>query len=86
MPYSIGADYTWKEVGEKVVILNLESGRYFSLNSTGSVIWTAIMERLSLDETVARLCLAFDVDEATGRQDVETLIQEFLDKGMVVAD
>ena len=35
MPYTITRDFIWKEVGGDIVVLNLDSGRYFSLNGTG---------------------------------------------------
>ena len=86
MQYSIGSDYIWKEVGEQIVILNLDSGRYFSLNSTGTMIWSAILEKRSLDGIVEQLCASFEIDEATAREDAKTMIDDFLSRGIIQAD
>jgi hypothetical protein len=86
MQYSITQDYIWKEVGEKIVVLNLDSGRYFSLNGTGSVIWTALMEKARLDEIVDRICATFEIDAENARNDAEQMIDEFVRNGLIAAD
>ena len=86
MHYSITHDYIWKEVGENIVVLNLDSGRYFSLNGTGSLIWTALMEKVGLDEIADRICATFKVERDRARRDVAPMIDEFVSKGMIAAE
>ncbi|MFC1888924.1 PqqD family protein [Thermodesulfobacteriota bacterium] len=84
MVCKLAKEYVWKEVGGQVVILHLDSGSYFSLNPTGSLVWKGVMEPVSLDRIVQRLCSSFQVDEETSRKDAEEIIQKFLDKEMIV--
>ena len=44
MTYELSQDYLWKEIGDQVVVLHFESGRYYSLNPSGSVIWRGLLE------------------------------------------
>jgi hypothetical protein len=83
MKYSLSKDYLWKEIGDQVVVLHFESGRYYSLNPSGSVIWKALLENQSQEEIVAGLCAAFDVDEGIAREDVLTMTGEFLNKKFI---
>ena len=84
MPYSLSEEYVWKEVGERVVILNLDSGRYYSLNSSGSLIWRGLLEGLSTEQIADQLCAAFRVDEHTAKEDTEKMIRELSKKKAIV--
>jgi hypothetical protein len=84
MAFSMAKEYVWKEIGDQVVILHLDSGRYYSLNPTGSLVWKGILEQHSRDQILKQVCAAFDVDEEVCRKDVENLVQEFLRKGMLL--
>ncbi len=86
MQYSMTSDYIWKEVGEKIVVLNVDSGRYFSLNETASVIWNGLIEKAEFGEIVDRLCANFDVDGGEARHDATQMIDEFVSSGMITAD
>lgn len=84
MAYTLSKQYLWKEIGDQVVILNFESGRYFSLNPSGSVIWKSALDNLSQDQIVQRLCDEFDVDRETARQDTEDTVRSFIDRKFLV--
>lgn len=83
MAYSLSKEYVWKEVGDRVVVLHLDSGRYFSLNDSGSFIWRAVMDGLSLGGIVDKLTAAFDVDEASAMKDTEAMIEMLVTKGAI---
>jgi len=82
--YALSGEFVWKEVGEQVVVLNLDSGNYHSLNLTASLIWRCLMAQRSVEDTVEALCAAFRVDPGTARLDAEEMIREFVAKGIIV--
>jgi hypothetical protein len=84
MAYSLSKQYLWKEIGDQVVILHYDSGRYFSLNASGSVIWKAALENLSQEQIVHRLCDEFDVDRETARQDIEETVRSFIERDFLI--
>ena len=84
MAYTLSKQYLWKEIGDQVVILHFESGRYFSLNTSGSVIWKAALENLPQEQMVQRLCDEFDVDRDTARQDIEETVSSFIDRNFLI--
>ncbi len=86
MAYSLTEEFVWKEVGDQVVVLNLDSGVYYSLNPTGSRVWKGLMEQSSLEDIVGKLCDEYRVNEATARKDAEEMIDQFLAKKMLVRD
>ena len=84
MSYSLSNDFVWKEVGDQVVILHLNSGNYNSLNDTASHIWKGLMDGLNPEMITKKLCEVFTIDEATAKKDTEDIIQQFLDKKAII--
>jgi hypothetical protein len=86
MAYTLSKEYLWKEIGDRVVVLHFESGRYFSLNDSGSLIWKGLLENQTSDQIVAKLCAAFEVGEEAAREDISAMTRDFLQKEFLVAD
>lgn len=86
MSYSISKEFAWKEVGDRVVILHLESGRYSSLNSSGSLIWKGLMEKRSEENIAAGLFDVFDVQKEEAQKDTQEMIHLFLEKRKITRD
>lgn len=69
--------------GEKVM-LNIEKGKYFGLNSIGSRIWELIEHPLVVREMVSALLKEYDVDEVTCQQEVLAFLRKLYVQGLVV--
>ena len=64
----------WRRVGEEVVILDLQTQRYFSLNHSGARLWTLLTAGTSRRQLIEELVAAYQIDEAAAGRDVEILI------------
>ena len=74
----ISKNVTWKSLGEKVVAVKVETGEYYTMNETASVIWKALSEGKSTEEIVQQLCAEFDnPDKASVAQDIEEQVSEW---------
>ena len=65
---------TWDEIDDETLIINVETGYYFSLDGVGSLIWSMLANGDDEPDIVAGIVSEFDVDEATARADVKALI------------
>jgi hypothetical protein len=74
---------TWKVLEGEAVLLNLDTGVYFTLNVTGTAAWALIDGRNSLAEITRALCGQFDVPMAQAQRDVGELTQALQDEGLV---
>ena len=83
MSYALAEEYLWKEVKNQVVVLHFDSGKYYSLNNTGSMIWKGLMDNLPQNEIVDQVCLAYDVDRDTAKKDTQEMINHFLSKKFI---
>lgn len=61
--------------GEKVM-MNLDLGKYFSLNPVGSRIWDLMDNEISIEEIIKTLLNEYNVDEKV----CEKSVLEYLDK------
>lgn len=69
--------------GEGAVLLHLESQVYFSLNETGTLIWKAMKQGLTLQEICHRLQKEFQVGEDQAEQSVLALTRELAQQKLV---
>lgn len=67
----------WRENDEEVVLLNVESGDYYSLNPLGAFIWKLIVEGLDESQIVNRIVTEYDVEPTQASKDLAELIKEF---------
>ncbi len=76
MTYEINTQDAISETldGETIVI-NLKSGNYYSLNETGTLVWTYIVEKYSTESMAATLASHYGADTST----VEKAIADFIE-------
>ncbi len=55
LPYTVTPDVLEAELGGEAVLLHLGTNRYFQLNATGLLIWTAVRDGLTAAAAVRRL-------------------------------
>jgi hypothetical protein len=69
------------DLGDEVVLLNVETRAMHTLNETGSVVWSSAED--GLDVVVERLSTQFAVDVDTARADATELLDELVAKGLL---
>lgn len=79
MRYVVSPDTVFTRLAEEeAVVLDLNTQRYFSINETGILIWTAMAEPVDLDEILDSLVRIYDID----RDELSRYVHMFLDKMM----
>ncbi len=68
----------------EAVLLDIESGEYFSLNSVGSRIWELCDGTRSIAEIVSVICDEFDVAEDVASADADDILDELEQENLVV--
>jgi hypothetical protein len=80
---SVPANVLVSIIEDEAVLLNLESECYFGLNRTGTAMWTALTSAESVEVAYEHLAGTFDVDAEALRSDMNTLIGQLLEHGLV---
>jgi predicted mannosyl-3-phosphoglycerate phosphatase (HAD superfamily) len=86
MTIKISDDVVFRDLAGEAVILNLATGTYFGLDEVGTRIWHVLAEHGSKDKVIEVLLGEYEVEEEQLRHDVDHLIQQLSDKGLVTSD
>lgn len=81
--YIQNAEIIQSKIGEEVVMLDMESGFYFGLNSVASVIWGMMEEGIKFSVLVEKLMEQFEVDRTICELDTKELIDQLLEKKII---
>lgn len=82
-PVSVAPDVLHQELGGETVLLNLTNESYFGLDEVGTRIWQVLAETSSPSEVVTRLLVEYDVTPEQLRGDVERLVMQLAEAGLV---
>jgi hypothetical protein len=78
-------DVEWRRIGGEVVILDLRSSRYFTVNETGARLWPLLAAGADADRLTDELAAAFALDRTVAARDVEAFLGELSERGLVAA-
>jgi hypothetical protein len=69
-------DIASRKVADEVVLLNVKTSDYYSMNPTGVMVWELVCKNKKLDEIVAAVADQFDADEGRVKKDVLELLKK----------
>lgn len=72
-----------QQMGEETVLLHTSNEHYYGLDEVGSRFWQLLRQHQTLDPIVAALLEEYEVDETTLRADLERLVEELADTGLI---
>ena len=70
-------------VGDETVLLDLDSGTYFTLDGVGTAIWREIEAGQGFDAIVEAVVERYDVDREQAVSDTSELLTELLVRGLI---
>lgn len=71
------------KIGDEVVMLDMDSGFYFGLNSVGSFIWVKLEKPISLEEVVLELLNDYNIDRETCENDTRVFWNQLLENNII---
>jgi len=77
-------DVAWESFDGEAVIVNLQSGHYFSARGTAALIWRALAGGASRGELDALMSLTFDAAPSEMQGPVGTFIADLLERALLV--
>jgi hypothetical protein len=83
LTYIQNAEIIQSKIGEEVVMLDMESGFYFGLNSVASIIWGMMKDGITFEVLCNQLMEQFDVERSLCEADTQELIDQLLEKKII---
>jgi Coenzyme PQQ synthesis protein D (PqqD) len=80
---SIPSDVLFHELDGEAVLLNLNTGKYFGLDPTGTRIWHFLVEDGSLSVAYNRMLDEYEVDAERLRADLLALVDRLATYGLI---
>ena len=81
--YMRNGDQVTAKVDDEVVMMSMQQGEYYGLDSIGSRIWELFAKPNSVENIIGTLMQEYDVDRKTCEKDVQEFIQKLVDKGLL---
>jgi len=80
---SIPDSVLWQEVGDEIVLLDVDGGEYHGLNDAGSSIWRALEGHADVTSAYEQLCERYEVDPEVLRTDLDKFIKQLVGMGLL---
>ncbi len=81
--YRIPANVAVQKVADEMVILDLDSGRYYGLDEVGARIVEILQEHGTTEAVLAALEAEYDASRETLQADLKTLLKRLEENGLV---
>lgn len=76
-------DQVCTEVDGEVVMMSIQKGNYYSLDTVGGVIWERLAQPCRVSELCDALLVEYEVDRATCEADVLRFLSEMENQGLI---
>ena len=80
--YQINEGISYQSIDNQVIILNINNGEYYELNSSSSFIWNQIIKLSSKDTILKTAKLQFNLSEDQIKE-VNSALEKFVDLELV---
>jgi len=85
MPYYLKPNLLLQAVADETVILDPESGSYYTLDDIGTRMIELLQETGSLDATVELMAKEYDATAATVQADLTELLEKMTQQGLTTS-
>ncbi|MFA6009451.1 MAG: lasso peptide biosynthesis PqqD family chaperone [Desulfobacteraceae bacterium] len=76
-------DIVASDIDDEKVMMSMEKGYYYGLDSIGRSVWDLIEKPMAVSDLINALLLQFDVDRKTCERDVLAFLEELNADGIV---
>ena len=74
----------WREVGDEIVILELSTSTYLTLNGTATHLWNGLVDGSTMAELVEILKERYRITVDRARADVEAFVAALSDRNLLL--
>ncbi len=72
------------DISGEVGLMNIDTGKYFALNTVGSDIWNKLEKPMSLKDLVNSLIAEYEIDFNACLTEVKPFIEKLVQEGIVI--
>ena len=68
----------------ELVMMNIETGSYVSMNNTGKIIWEQLEQSKTVEEIISDLLTQFEIERSQCEADVLPFIDKMIEQNLVI--
>ncbi len=84
IPLCRSASVMHSDLGDKTVMMDLENGSYYGLNTVGARIWSLLEEPISISDLCEQLQTEFEVEPDACTRAVTPFVEDLVQRGVLV--
>lgn len=86
--YAINKNCSVTNVNDNAIILNLDTGKYFTIDNVGLYIWEKVLSDniYSINEIIKMTVEIYDIDSCSARDDLNFFLEELLKNEIILID
>lgn len=81
--YTLSDDVTWRDVDEEMIVLHLPTGKYYTFNNTGHLVWQQLAAGKDSSDITLQIMDKYEVDEETAVRDLNTFIKGLIEHNLI---
>ncbi len=82
--YKAPDNYSWRDVNNELVVLNLQSGEYFTFNDVGRLIWLSVNDGKNVEDITKLVTEQYAATRDKAEADVKAFISNLLSEGLLI--
>ena len=86
MPIGKRGDWISAKVGDEIVMMSAEEGKYIGLNAVGARIWELLDQPQTHEALEAQLLREFDVEPAICRGEIDSFLAKLVEHRAIAID
>jgi hypothetical protein len=79
-------EVVWREVGDELVVLELATSTYLTLNGTAKYLWLALADGATIDELVESLVGRYQITVEQARVDATSFLEALTARDLIDPD
>jgi hypothetical protein len=83
--FKVSPNHLYSEIADEAVILNLDSGVYYGLNSVGVDIWQWLQRPQTKEKLLDLILEEYEVTPKQAEPDLQSILEEMLEAGLLEA-
>ena len=76
----------WRVVEDELVVLDLETSAYLSINETGTCVWPLLETGARRDELVNAVLDNYEIEADVAGRDIDTFLSSLVARGLLLTD
>jgi hypothetical protein len=81
--FVLAEQVNWRDIKGETVVLNIDSGVFYTLNEVGRSIWEMVANGHTFESITHQLSEKFEVSPDISRVDAEKFLRRLMDEGIL---